>query len=777
MSKLVIVESPAKAKTIQKYLGKDYRVIASMGHIRDLPKSTIGVDVENRFKPKYINIKGKEALIRELKSAAKESDVIYLATDPDREGEAISWHLANLLSLDTEQSNRVTFNEITKSGVKTGMEHPRRIDQNLVDAQQARRILDRIVGYKLSPFLWKKVKSGLSAGRVQSVAVRLIVDREEEIRAFEVEEYWTIDAGLMASTGKKPFGAKLHSKEKQKIDIRTEEAARAIVEELRDCDFVVENVKKGVRKKSPAPPFTTSTLQQDASRKLGFQARRTMKAAQELYEGIDVEGQGAIGLITYMRTDSLRISEEAMDAAKEFIHNRYGDSYLPSTRRIYKSKKGAQDGHEAIRPSVPSLTPEEVKSSLTSDQYKLYKLIWERFIASQMATCLLDTVSVDITAGDYLFKSSGYTVKFAGYTVLYEQSTDEEEEKSEVLPELQQGDCLKVDSLVPNQHFTQPPARYTEASLIKTLEENGIGRPSTYAPTISTILARNYVEREGKSIKPTVLGEVITKLMCEQFPSIVDADFTARMESQLDDVEDGKIDWVSTLDHFYGDFSRTLENAEKNMDGTRIKIPEEETDVICEKCGRNMVVKTGRFGKFLACPGYPECKNTKKIVKETGGICPLCQSRVLEKKSKSGKVFFGCEKYPECTFTAWETPIADLCPKCGSTLFRKKGRGGKILCLKPGCGYEAAKTQAAEDAQEVLEQDADMPQTAAKKAAASKTASKTASKSASKTASKTAAKSSAKKTTSKKTTAVKKTTTRKTTSAKKTAGKTSEEEA
>lgn len=688
MSKLVIVESPAKAKTIQKYLGKGFHVIASMGHIRDLPKSTIGVDVENHFKPKYINIKGKEALIRELKSAAKESDVIYLATDPDREGEAISWHLANLLSLDTTDPNRVTFNEITKSGVKNGMENPRRIDQHLVDAQQARRILDRLVGYKLSPFLWKKVKSGLSAGRVQSVAVRLIVDREEDIRSFKVEEYWTIDAKLLAQSSTKPFEAKLHSQNGKKIEIKNEKEAIAIISALQGQAFSVDNVKKGVRKKSPAPPFTTSTLQQDASRKLGFQARRTMKAAQELYEGVEVEGQGAIGLITYMRTDSLRISEEAMDAAEAFIKGRYGKDYLPAARRVFKSKKGAQDGHEAIRPSVPSITPEQVKSSLTSDQYRLYKLVWERFIASQMATCLLDTVSVDISASDYIFKASGYTVTFAGYTVLYEQSTDEEEEKSEVLPELHEKDVLTPKEVKPNQHFTQPPARYTEASLIKALEEKGIGRPSTYAPTITTILSRNYVEREGKSIKPTVLGEVITQLMREQFKKIVDVDFTAKMEQQLDDVEEGKKDWVSTLDDFYKDFSVTLEQAEKNMDGTRIKIPDEETDVVCDKCGRKMVVKTGRYGKFLACPGYPECKNTKKIIKETGGLCPLCGAKVLEKKSKSGKVFFGCENYPDCTFTTWDAPINENCPKCGSTLFQKKGKSGKIYCLKPDCGYE-----------------------------------------------------------------------------------------
>ena len=690
MSNLVIVESPAKAKTIQKYLGDNYEVVASMGHIRDLPKSKIGVDIEHGFTPQYDNIKGKEDLISSLVKEAKKSDKVYLATDPDREGEAISWHLAHLLDLDLKDENRVTFNEITKTGVQNGMAHPRQIDQALVDAQQARRILDRIVGYKISPFLWRKIRRGLSAGRVQSVAVKLIVDREEEIRAFKSEEYWTIDASLLAEGSRKAFPAKYHGHGGKKQEIKDKETADAILAALQGVEFQVGTVKKGVRKKSPAPPFITSTLQQEASRKLGFQARRTMKAAQELYEGVEVEGMGAMGLITYMRTDSLRLSDEAVKDAAAFIEEKYGKPYLPQTKRVYKSKASAQDGHEAIRPTVASLTPDKVKGSLTSDQYKLYKLIWERFIASQMATALLDTVSADIHAGDYLFKASGYSVKFDGFTVLYVEGKDEEEEDSGALPPLETGMALKVKALDGNQHFTQPPARFTEASLIKTLEENGIGRPSTYAPTITTILQRNYVERDAKALKPTPLGEVTTKLMEDQFSNIVDVDFTANMEKNLDGVEEGKTDWVSTLDNFYKDFAATLEQAEKNMDGTRIKVPDEETDVVCELCGRKMVIKMGRFGKFLACPGFPECKNTKKIVQETGGICPLCGGKVLAKKSKNGKGYYGCENNPTCSFMTWDKPLTDLCPQCGSTLFKKAGRYGRIHCLKPDCGYEQA---------------------------------------------------------------------------------------
>ena len=691
MSKLVIVESPAKAKTIQKYLGEGYDVVASMGHIRDLPKSKLGIDIEHGFQPDYVEIKGKEDLVQTLKKRGKKSDAIYLATDPDREGEAISWHLAYLLGLDLDQANRVTFNEITKSGVQSGMAAPRQVDMDLVNAQQTRRILDRIVGYKLSPFLWKKVRRGLSAGRVQSVAVRIIVDREEEIRKFKPEEYWSIDAKLLAKSSRKAFAAKLYGKDK-KISIKTKEEADAILKELEGCDYVVENVKKSVRKKSPAPPFTTSTLQQEASRRLGFQARRTMKAAQELYEGVEVGDMGAVGLITYMRTDSLRISDEAAQQAAGFIERRYGKSYLPPKRRAYKSKNNAQDAHEAIRPTMPEMTPDQVKDSLSGDQYKLYKLVWERFIASQMATALLDTVSVDIRSGEYLFKASGYTVKFDGYTVLYEESKEEaasgEESASGALPALEKGDLLKLKSLESSQHFTQPPPRFTEASLIKTLEENGIGRPSTYAPTITTILSRGYVEREAKALKPTALGEVVTQLMKDQFKKIVDVDFTAQMEKNLDEVEEGATDWVDTLSTFYEDFAATLSQAEKNMDGTRVKVPDEETDEICELCGRKMVIKTGRFGKFLACPGFPECKNTRKIVQDTGGVCPLCGGKVLAKKSKKGKVYYGCEHNPKCGFMTWDTPLKEVCPKCGATLFKKTGKMGRIYCAKEGCDYE-----------------------------------------------------------------------------------------
>ncbi len=688
MSNLVIVESPAKAKTIKKFLGEDFEVLASNGHIRDLPKSKIGVDVENEFTPKYVNIKGKEDLIKTLKHQATVSQKVYLATDPDREGEAISWHLAHILGLDINDTNRITFNEITKTGVQSGMANPRTIDQDLVNAQQARRILDRIVGYQLSPFLWRKVRKGLSAGRVQSVVVKLIVDMERAIAAFKSEEYWTIDAKLTAKGSKKAFASKLHSKNGEKIEITSGEEAEQIMKDLADAKFIVTAVKKGVRKKSPAPPFTTSTLQQEASRKLGFQARRTMKAAQELYEGVDVPEHGTVGLITYMRTDSLRISDDAVKEAEDFITNKYSKDYLPSTKRVYKSKSAAQDAHEAVRPTMISLTPDMVKASLTTDQYKLYKLIWERFIASQMANALMDTVSADIGAGEYNFKASGYTVKFDGFTVLYEEGKDEADEDSGALPPIEKDMPLGVKDLAPNQHFTQPPARYTEASLIKTLEENGIGRPSTYAPTITTVIARSYVEREGKALKPTALGEVTTQLMEEQFANIVDVEFTAKMEKNLDNVELGKAKWVKTLENFYSDFSKTLEKAEKTMEGTRMKVPEEETDIVCELCGKNMVIKIGRFGKFLACPGFPECKNTKKIVQETPGNCPICGNKIVAQKSKKGKAFFGCSGYPNCNFMTWDKPLEDSCPKCSSTLFRKMGKLGKIHCLKEGCGFE-----------------------------------------------------------------------------------------
>ena len=689
MSNLVIVESPAKAKTIQKYLGSGYEVIASMGHIRDLPKSKLGVDVEHGFTPQYLDMKGKEDVIRELKKRAKKSDCVYLATDPDREGEAISWHLAQMLNLDLNANNRVAFNEITKHGVQSGMANPHKIDLDLVNAQQARRILDRLVGYKLSPFLWKKVKRGLSAGRVQSVAVRLIVDREEEIRAFVPREYWTIDAKLCSPHSTKQFMAKLTAVDGEKMEIENEAQSQMLLQRLDGADFVVTAIKKRVTKKQPAPPFITSTLQQEASKRLGFQSKRTMKAAQELYEGIDIDGMGAVGLITYMRTDSLRISVDAQTAAMDYIRATYGENYLPEKPRVFKSKKNAQDAHEAIRPTMPDLTPAKVKKNLTDDQFKLYKLIWERFIASQMANAQLDTVSVDIEANGCLFKASGYSVRFDGFIVLYEEKNDNEEEGQKMLPLLAVNDILKLIDLSGNQHFTQPPPRFTEATLIKTLEENGIGRPSTYAPTITTILARMYVEREGKQLRPTTLGEVTTQVMKEHFAHIVDADFTAQMETELDNIEQGSANWVSMLENFYDDFSTTLTTAETAMDGKHVKIPDEETDIVCEQCGRKMVIKLGRYGKFLACPGFPECRNTKQIMQETGGLCPKCGKKVIQKKSKKGRTFYGCCGYPECNFMTWNLPVEEKCPQCGSTLFQKGGKTtGTLVCEKEGCGYE-----------------------------------------------------------------------------------------
>ncbi len=694
MSKLVIVESPAKAKTIKKYLGPGYEVIASMGHVRDLPESRLSVDVKHDFKPKYEIIKGKEKLVDELKALAGKSDFIYLATDPDREGEAISWHLAYILGLDTKDQNRVTFNEITKTGVSSGMGAPRSIDLNLVNAQQARRILDRLVGYKLSPFLSQKIRRGLSGGRVQSVAVRIIVDREEEIRAFKPEEYWTIDAKFIPKGSRKAFPAQFYGNEEGKIKIEKKEQADQILEELKGAEYHVSKVKKGTRRRSPAPPFTTSTLQQEASRKLGFQARRTMKAAQELYEGVDIEGMGAVGLITYMRTDSLRLSEDALRDAADYIKGRWGEKYLPPEPRHFKTKAGAQDGHEAIRPTTVSLTPDQIKASLTSDQYKLYKLIWERFLACQMANCLQSTTQADITAKGYLFKASGYTVTFDGYTVLYEEGKDEEEEAGGALPPLEKDMPLKVKEIAGSQHFTQPPARYTEASLIKALEENGIGRPSTYAATISTITGREYVTREGRTLKPTELGEVTTKLMRERFPKIVNIKFTAQVESELDEIQNGKVDWIDTLHSFYDDFEQTLKKAKTEMEGVKIQLKEDETDIICEKCGRRMVIKTGRYGKFIACPGYPECKNIKKLVTENGAECPKCGGRVVVKKTKKGRVFYGCSEYPNCDFVSWDEPVQEKCPRCGKTLLRKKGKKPKLYCITPDCGYERTEEPA-----------------------------------------------------------------------------------
>lgn len=691
MSKLLIVESPTKVKSIKKYLGSGYEVMASMGHIRDLPKSKLGVDIEHDFKPQYVNMTDKKDLIKSLKEAAANSDCVLLATDPDREGEAISWHLAQILALDMNECNRICFNEITESGVKAGIKEPRKINLDLVDAQQARRVLDRIVGYKLSPFLWKKVKSGLSAGRVQTVALRLIVEREREIEKFNPEEYWSVDAKLLAS--RKSFSAKLHGfADGKKIDIiPNEEEAGKIVSALEGAEYRVSELKKGTRKKQPAPPFITSTLQQEASRKLGFTGQRTMRIAQQLYEGVDVPGVGTTGLITYMRTDSLRISEEARAAANKYISGRYGVNYLPEKPRYFKTKSGAQDAHEAIRPTSVTLTPDSLKESLTAEQYKLYKLIWERFIASLMAVCVQNTVNVNITAGDYLFKASGYSVKFDGFTVLYEEGKDEDSEDGGALPEMKEGDILKLKELTPNQHFTQPPARYTEPTLIKALDENGIGRPSTYAPIISNILSRDYIEREKKSLKPTGLGTVVSDLMVEYFDKIVDVKFTAGLEEKLDEIGTGERGWVDTIKAFYKDFDKLYTKAESSLEGKRVKVPVEETDVVCEKCGRNMVIKSGRFGKFLACPGYPECKNTKPLPEdEVKQPCPKCGAKLLKKKSKKGKTFYGCSNYPNCDFAAPGIPTGETCPECGGYII--SGIRGRKYCMNSECPTRAKKT-------------------------------------------------------------------------------------
>lgn len=693
MSKLVIVESPAKAKNIKGYLGKGYEVVASMGHVRDLPSARLSVDVEHDFAPKYAIIKGKEAFVKDLKKKADKSDYVYLATDPDREGEAISWHLANILELDLKDKNRVTFNEITKHGVTEGMENPRSIDIDLVDAQQARRILDRLIGYKLSPFISQKIRRGLSAGRVQSVALRLVVDREEEIRAFVPQEYWSIDAKFTNPPSKKVFAAAIYGKDGKKIKINSKEESDKILSELDGAEYTVASVKKGTRKKSPTPPFITSTLQQEASRRLSFQARRTMKAAQELYEGLDVKGLGTVGLITYMRTDSLRISDEARAAGNQFILDNYGEKYLPKKPRFFKSKGNVQDGHEAIRPSMPGVTPESVKGSLTNDQYKIYKLVWERFIASLMENCLQETVKVEIAAGDYTFTASGYTVKFDGFTALYEESKDDaSSDSSAPLPELKQGDDLRLKSILGNQHFTQPPARYTEASLTKALEENGVGRPSTYVTITSTIVAREYVKREGKQFVPTELGEAVTKLLEDRMPNIVDVKYTSKMEADLDKIDSGEKNYIDMIRHYYDEFEKPLEKAKIEMQGVKIKLKEEETDEVCEKCGRNMVVKVGRFGKFLACPGYPECKNTKPLILRTKAKCPECGGDVIEKKTRKGAAFYGCSNYPNCNFMTWDVPSDEVCPRCGKSLFRRKGN--VLYCPDTeGCGFTKPATR------------------------------------------------------------------------------------
>ena len=801
---LVIVESPAKAKTIEKYLGKEFRVRASMGHLRDLPKSKLGVDVEHDFEPVYQPIKGKEEIIGELKKSAKAADTVYLATDPDREGEAISWHLKQLLELPDGKTRRVTFNEITKKVVQESIQEPRDIDQNLVDAQQARRILDRIVGYELSPLLWKKIRRGLSAGRVQSVATRMVDDREREIEAFQPEEYWTLDAALLGGGAKRAeFTAHYHGKDGKKAELKSAAEVDAVVEETKNRPFSVESVKRTDKQRSPSPPFTTSTLQQDASRKLSMTPRRTMAIAQQLYEGVDIAGEGAVGLITYMRTDSLRISEEALAAAKTFILGRYGKEYYPTQTRHYKAKANAQDAHEAIRPSNVALTPEQVKGDLTGEQYRLYKLIWSRFLASQMENAVYDSVSVDIAAGEHIFRATASGLKFAGYTAVYEEGRDEEkEEKESPLPALREGEELALKEFHRDQHFTQPPAHYTDATLIRAMEEQGIGRPSTYAPTVSTILDREYVLKEGKYLRITNLGRVVTELMKQRFPDIADLQFTAHMEQKLDSVEEGRTPWKDVLRDFYGDFEKDLKEAETALEGVRIKVPDEVSEEVCPECGRNLVVKSGRFGRFLACPGYPDCSFTMPLVVVMPGRCPKCGGRLMKRTGVSKKTnkqynYYCCEhrsakdESSRCDFMTWDVPVKDDCPVCGQTMFKRSGRGFKRpYCINPACsnflpedqrGYPKKKTDGDGTEPPETEEAPAKKSAAAKKTTAAKktaTAKKTAAAkkpAAAKTAAakkpaaakKTAA--ATKKTTTTKTTAAKKTTTaKKTAAAKKT---------
>jgi DNA topoisomerase-1 len=688
---LVIVESPAKAKTIGKFLGKGYKITASMGHVRDLPKSQMGVDIDNNFQPKYITIRGKGDLISKLKKEAKNAEKIYLATDPDREGEAISWHLANLLNINEKEKCRITFNEITKNAVKNAIKTPRQLDMNLIDAQQARRVLDRIVGYKISPLLWSKVRKGLSAGRVQSVATRLICDREEEIEKFVPEEYWTIDAKFQQLKSRNPFDAKFYGTSEEKIELKNEEQVKKVLKSIEGKKYTVTRIKKSEKKKTPAPPFITSTLQQEASRKLGFTTKKTMMVAQQLYEGVDVKGHGALGLVTYIRTDSTRVSTEAQQDTKSFIVEKYGEKYVPEEIRVYKNKSASQDAHESIRPTYISMTPESLKDSLTNEQFKLYKLIWERFIASQMSSALYDTISVDISVSEYIFKANGSKVKFPGFMSVYTEGKDEETENNETnIPALNEGEELEVKKMDPKQHFTQPPQRYTEATLVKILEEKGIGRPSTYSPTISTILSRGYVEKEKKFLFPTDLGKIVNDIMKNHFKDIVDVQFTAQLEKQLDGVEEGEKKWVEIMDRFYSQFADVLKIAESSIEHVEVK--DEETDIICEKCGRNMVIKNGRFGKFLACPGFPECRNARPILEEAGVNCPKCSGKVLVKKTKKGRKYLGCENNPSCGFMTWDKPTKESCPKCNNFLVKHfSGKKEFIKCSSDTCDYQLEK--------------------------------------------------------------------------------------
>ena len=726
---LVIVESPSKAKTIGKYLGPDYLVKASMGHLRDLPKSTMGVDIENNFTPEYIPVPGKEKLIDELRQASADAKTVYLATDPDREGEAISWHLVELLELPESKIRRVTFNAITQKTVTEAIAEPRGIDYDLVNAQQARRVLDRVVGYKISPLLWKKVRRGLSAGRVQSVATRLVVDRENEIRAFVPREYWSLDVKLNRVGKVGTFVAHYHGDTKKR-ELENQEQTDAIIQQIAGKEFEITNVKKSEKKRTAAPPFTTSTLQQEASRKLNMPPRRTMSIAQQLYEGVDVSGEGTLGLITYMRTDSMRIAPEALAEAADFIKVRYGEAYYYGVPHTFKTKGGAQDAHEAIRPTHVHLDPEKIRGSLTSDQYKLYKLIWSRFLASQMANAIYDTVSIDTECAGHTFRSTNQSLRFAGFIAVYEEGKDEEEEVSgSPLPDLQVGEKATASDMKKEQHFTQPPARYTEATLVKAMEEKGVGRPSTYASIVSTIQDREYVAKTDKRLNPTPLGEVVTGLMMERFNDIIDVEFTANMESRLDEVEEGKRQWKEVLQDFYVGFQQEMQDAEAALDGKRLKVPDEVTEEICEICGKNMVVKIGRFGKFLACPGFPACANTKPIVEKMPGRCPKCGSTILKRKSKRGYAYYGCERGAECGFMTWDVPTAEDCPKCGNTMFKRSGRGrNKPFCITETCenflpedkrGYYKKKTEQEEPVVEEAEKKP-AKKTAAKKSAAKK---------------------------------------------------------
>jgi len=685
---LIIVESPAKAKTLSKYLGRNYKIEASMGHVKDLPKSQLGINVESGFSPKYITIRGKGPLLNKLKKEAAKVDRILLATDPDREGEAISWHLANALGVSEEKPCRVEFHEITKNAVLESIKHPRTINIDLVEAQQARRILDRLVGYKISPILWRKVKWGLSAGRVQSVAVRIICDREKEIREFVPKEYWTIDVELKDTKTDTKVKARLHLKDNKKITIDDKNQANAILEKIKKEIFKVDKVKRSQRKRSPAPTFTTSTMQQEAARKLGFTAKKTMMVAQQLYEGLDIKGEGTVGLITYMRTDSTRISEQAQKEAKEFIKNNHGKDYIGSSIK-QKNKKNIQDAHEGIRPTSVFRNPENIKDSITKDQYKLYKLIWKRFISSQMAPAIYDTVSVDIKAGEYIFRVTGSTIKFPGFMIVYTEGTDDEADNEDSqLPELKEGQILKLIKPIPEQHFTQPSPRYTEAMLVKVLEEKGIGRPSTYAPTIDVIQKRGYVEKEKGRFKPTELGEIVVEILQDYFSDIVDIDFTAAMEEQLDKIESGSENRLKVLQSFYSSFENKLKIAEKEIE--KVKIEDEVSDEKCEFCGRNMVIKRGRYGRFLACPGFPDCKNTKPIIEEIGVKCPECGGSIILRRSKRGRTFYGCSNYPDCKFVSWNKPSSNKCPRCGSFMVIKNKKTGEYeACTNKDCNYKS----------------------------------------------------------------------------------------